>query len=450
MNALFVYMVKTAVYMAGFFLIYRIFLSKDTMYIRNRFYIIFSALTAFILPLVSLETKNQINIPFFGRIFSEILVSGDSNSTSLIRDGFPYIDGLKWIYNIYITGAALFCLKLVFDLFELLRLIITRENRNDRIIIFQNFNTSGFSAFGFIFINKRLSPDEASEIIRHEQKHLDHVHSLDIIMMEFIKVVQWFNPVIHLFCRSLRAVHEFQADNECLKTGISVSSYQGLLLNQIFRSKAFTITNSFSNPTLIKKRMIMMTRKSSRSMANLKLLLVLPVIAAVMVVFSSCNEKTTANIGQEITASTPVPIDGSSKVVSGSPSPADAMAPPPPPPPPPVAGANENTRDVPFEKVDVMPEFPGGDQGLIKFIAENTQYPEGAKRIGTQGKVIVRFAVEKDGSIGRISILKGIDPELDAEAIRVIGKLPRFEEPGLVDGKPVAVWYMIPINFALK
>ncbi len=449
MNAFFPHMAKTAIYMAGFYLIYRTLLSKDTMFIRNRFYIILTALAAFILPFVAFETENQIKIPIIGRIFSEILISGDSSVSPQTSDHTSLFYILKWISVIYLTGVVLLSLRLFFDLLELVRLIASKKKSNDNLIFFNNFNTAGFSAFGYIFINEKLSKPEAAEIIRHEQKHLEHLHSFDIIFIEIIRVVQWLNPFIHLYCRSLRTVHEYQADNDCLKTGMPVSNYQELLLNQIFGSKVFTVTNSFSNPTLIKKRMIMMTKKSSCSMANLKLLLVLPVIAGIMVIFSSCKEKNTEINSQEISPSTPIMVDGSAKVVKGEPSPVDMLAPPPPPPPP-VPGAEESQVGAPYEKVDVMPQFPGGDQGLVKFIAEHTSYPEGAKITGTQGKVFVKFAVEKDGSIGQISILQGVDPVLDAEALRVVGKLPKFEKPGLIDGKPVAVWYVIPINYKLK
>jgi TonB family protein len=97
-----------------------------------------------------------------------------------------------------------------------------------------------------------------------------------------------------------------------------------------------------------------------------------------------------------------------------------------------------------------MAVFPGGDAGLIDFIKNNTKYPEKAKTAGTQGKVIVRFAVEPDGKVDRISILKGVDPELDMEALRVVSTMPAFEKPGIKDGKKVPVWYMVPINFRLQ
>lgn len=123
------------------------------------------------------------------------------------------------------------------------------------------------------------------------------------------------------------------------------------------------------------------------------------------------------------------------------------IAPPPPPPPPPVAKTDS---DTPYEVVDEMPVFRGGDVAIIDFVKNNTKYPESAKLKGIQGKVIVRFAVEADGSIDKISVLKGVDTDLDKEALRVVGTLPKFEKPGIKDGKAVSVWYSLPINFTLK
>ena len=123
------------------------------------------------------------------------------------------------------------------------------------------------------------------------------------------------------------------------------------------------------------------------------------------------------------------------------------IAPPPPPPPPPVAKSDS---DTPFVEVDEMPVFRGGDVAIIDFVKNNVKYPEPSKLKGIQGKVIVRFAVEADRSIDKISILQGVDPDLDKEALRVVGSLPAFEKPGIKDGKAVSVWYMLPINFTLK
>ena len=105
--------------------------------------------------------------------------------------------------------------------------------------------------------------------------------------------------------------------------------------------------------------------------------------------------------------------------------------------------------DGAYQVVDVMPEFPGGDAALLKYVADSTRYPKDAKTQGIRGKVIVRFMVKADGSVSDVSVLKGVSPSLDQEAIRVVKTLPSFT-PGELYGKTVPVWYMIPIQYSLK
>ena len=424
MNTLIIYMVKAAVYLAAFYAVYTLLLSKDTMYGRNRLFILLSVVSSLVLPFAIIRFSNSNNLSLFGKVLSDIFIDG--NKVQAASSTGTGMNAVQVVYRIYVTGVVIFGLKLIIDFAELFLLILRNKGRYGHIIRFQGLKTAGFSAFGHVFINTRLSDWEVDEIIRHEQNHLDYYHSIDIIFIEIAKVIQWFNPFIYLFGRSLRAIHEYQADAGCINTGIPVCNYQRLLLNQVFKSKIFTVTNCFSNPTLIKKRMIMMTKKRSNALANLKLLMVLPVIAIVLLVISSCSQKNEAK----------------ENVIE--------MAPPPPPPPPPAPVADADSKAAPFVDVDEMPVFPGGEVGLLKFIMENTLYPEASKNKGIQGKVIVRFAVEADGSVDKVSILKGVDPELDKEAFRVVTALPAFEKPGIKDGKKVAVWYMVPINFTLK
>ena len=106
-------------------------------------------------------------------------------------------------------------------------------------------------------------------------------------------------------------------------------------------------------------------------------------------------------------------------------------------------------QEEPYVVVEEMPLFSGGDSTLLTYISHNTKYPETAKINKIQGKVIVRFCVTSVGSVDRISVLKSVNPELDAEASRVVGSLPAFK-PGKQGGKPVPVWYMVPIEFSLK
>jgi TonB family protein len=306
---------------------------------------------------------------------------------------------------------------------------------------------------GHIFINTRLSHEEAEEIIRHEQNHLKQNHFLDIIFIEIVKSFQWFNPVVYLFNRSLRSIHEYQADQYCLRSGMPVVNYQSLILSQVFNSGVFHLTNSFSNPSLIKKRMIMMTKKRTSVLANVKILMVVPVTAIVFLVISAYREMPDTSAKQIA----PGTIQGSSLLESNS----ELMPPPPPPPPSPIssnpsgdlqtskAKSANGPDEVPYSSPEEMPSFPGGEAALMNYIGKNIRYPESAKEKNIQGKVIVRFCVTSEGGISMISVKKSVSPELDAEGMRVVSTLPAFK-PGKQGGKVVPVWYMVPISFKLN
>ncbi len=473
MSILLVYMTKCAIYSAGFYLVYTFLLSSDTWYNRNRKFILFSIFLSLILPFITIQTNRPIEVPIFGKVLSEVLVTGSGKTNGLPGSAGKVLSGLQIINLVYLAGIIFFGLKLTINFLELLFLIIRKRNKGNHIIMFHGFRNSGFSALGQIFINYRLSAEEAEEITRHEQHHLDHHHFFDIMFVEIIKVFQWFNPVIYMLDRSLRAVHEYQADEGCLKRGITVVSYQKLLLNQIFKTNIFGLTNCFSNPTLIKKRMIMMTKKRSRTVANLKLILVLPVIAFILLAFSSGRENIQADMTRNEAISIPPSGNDNSPLTSQSTNSAPAISPkfdvlPPPPPPNPtpskaklktesikgVTGIKQPStgkelKSEPYVVVDEMPMFPGGDAALLKYISENTIYPDSAKAQNIEGRVIARFAVSTDGSVSMASILKGVNPDLDNEALRVVGSLPKFK-PGKQGGRVVPVWYMVPITFTLK
>jgi TonB family protein len=445
-------MIKVALYLIAFYFVYSIMLSRDTSYSRNRAYILLSLLCAMVFPLIKLQTIKPLNIQFFGKFLSEVFITATANGTKSLNSGLYDVTLLQTIYSIYIIGVIAFIIKLLIDIFNLLFLILRHRDEGSRIIRFHGFNTSGFSAMGYIFINTKLSEEESHEIIRHEQNHLKQNHFIDIIFIEFIKAFQWFNPVVYLFNRSLRAIHEYQADQECLSSGVPIVNYQSLLLNQVFKSSAFNLTNSFSNPSLIKKRMVMMTKKRTSSLSSIKILVVVPVIGIVFLAVSAFREIPNSYIKQLI------PEISAQNSISGSKS--ELMPPPPPPPPPPSSESNENKQVAkeestkgpsyePYVVVEEMPMFPGGDVALLKYITANTNYPETAKEKNIQGKVIIRFCVKPDGGVSMASVLKGVSPELDEEAMRVVNSLPAFR-PGTQGGKEVPVWYMVPIAFSLK
>jgi TonB family protein len=458
MNPLLIYMIKAAICLAVFYIVYTIMLCRDTMYGRNRAFIMLSVVSALTLPCITIETNAPVGSVFFGKTLSEVLIAGTPGQT-LSGSGRIFLNGWPdMLLMIYITGLIIFSLGFLVNIAELGLLIAKNRSAGSKIIRFHGLNTAGFSAVGYIFINSRLSETDAAEILKHEENHLAHHHFLDILFMEIVKVIQWFNPFIHFFDRSLRAVHEYQADEGCLSSGVPVLSYQQLLMNQVFKTRAFNITNSFSNPTLIKKRMIMMTKRRSKTLANLKLLMVLPVIAILLVTFSSCKGKTGPEENTTEVAPPPPPppppspadaVNADQKVVAGEVvQKAKYIPPPPPPPPPPPFTVRDG--DTTWYKVDVMPQFEGGEAALLKYIGDNTNYPETAKLNSIQGKVLIGFIVNTDGTVSNVRLERRVNPELDAEALRVVNSLPAFEKPGVNNGKPVAVWYNVPIVFKLK
>ena len=172
----------------------------------------------------------------------------------------------------------------------------------------------------------------------------------------------------------------------------------------------------------------MKTKKIPGKTASLRMMLVIPAIILILSVFS-------------------LRVSGQTTTVTKK-----EVAPPPPPPPPPVPSDRKQVKgitDGAYQVVDVMPVYPGGDTALLKYISDSTRYPKDAKTQNIQGKVIVRFIVNAKGLVENVSVLKGVSHTMDAESVRVVKTLPKFT-PGLLAGKKVPVWYMIPIQFSLK
>jgi TonB family protein len=417
MNGLPVYMIKVAIYIITFYIVYSLLLKKDTALSRNRAFILISIAASLLIPFIMVKSSQLAPIGAFGKLLDEVIIS----SSNVPGNGDePANSGLRTLYLIYFAGTSLFLLKFVIEMLSLSILIIRIKEPGKEIISLVNSDITGFSALGHIFINQKLSDEEAREIINHEKNHLKKNHYADILIMELLIAFQWFNPVVYLLSRELRAIHEFQADRDCINSGISILNYQKLLLSQVFGPVLFRIPNCFSNPSLIKQRILMMNREPSGRLSGLKMLTVLP---AAGLIFMSLNVATL----QETDPTLP-----SSPMKPGIPATIESPA-----------------DEVPFVVVENMPKFPGGDVALLKFIAKNVIYPENAKINNIQGRVIIRFCVTSKGGVSQVSVLKGVDPELDKEAIRVVSSLPQFV-PGSQGGKPVPVWYMVPITFSLK
>lgn len=290
--------------------------------------------------------------------------------------------------------------------------------RNASLVLLDD-DTAPYSFFNQIVVGTRgLSDAELRCILAHESLHVSRYHTADIICARLLCCGAWFNPFAWLMLRELRAVQEFQADaasiGSCGREG-----YLHLLYRQATGTGYGHITNNFLSIN-IKKRIVMMNKTKSRFGAW-KALAALPVAAVLLM--ASCQPANGEAVEQE-----EIPFEATN---------VDESAP-----------LDANTDEV-FKVVEVDPEFPGGEEALYKYLAENIKYPEKAKNDKVEGRVYITFVIEKDGTVSDAKVLRSVNEELDAEALRVINAMPKWK-PGTQRGVPVRVQYNIPISFKLQ
>lgn len=290
--------------------------------------------------------------------------------------------------------------------------------RNASLVLLDD-DTAPYSFFNQIVVGTRgLSDDELRCILAHESLHVSRYHTADIICARLLCCGAWFNPFAWLMLRELRAVQEFQADaasiGSCGREG-----YLHLLYRQATGTGYGHITNNFLSIN-IKKRIVMMNKTKSRFGAW-KALAALPVAA--LLLMAGCQPANGEAVEQE-----EIPFEATN---------VDESAP-----------LDANTDEV-FKVVEVNPEFPGGEEALYKYLAENIKYPVMAKNNKVEGRVYITFVIEKDGTVSDAKVLRSVNEELDAEALRVINAMPKWK-PGMQRGVPVRVQYNIPISFKLQ
>ena len=314
----------------------------------------------------------------------------------------------------YMVGAALALAVLLGQL----AVQVVRLRRQPRLVLLDD-DTSPHSFFNHIVIGTRgLTEEELRCVLAHEQVHVRQRHTLDVLLMRLMCCVAWFNPFAWLMLRELRRVHEYLAD-EAVLSAHGRKDYLGLLWRQATGTGYGHITNNFQSIN-IKKRIVMMNKTKSRFGAW-KPLAALPLVALLMMV--GCRTANGEAVEQE-----EIPFEAT-KV--------DESAP-----------LDANTDEV-FKVVEVDPEFPGGEEALYKYLAENIKYPVMAKNNKVEGRVYITFVIEKDGNVSDAKVLRSVNEELDAEALRVINAMPKWK-PGMQQGVPVRVQFNLPIVFKLS
>ncbi|PKP33351.1 MAG: hypothetical protein CVU00_10805 [Bacteroidetes bacterium HGW-Bacteroidetes-17] len=425
MDAFVIYLIQSALCLGSLYLIYWFFLKKDTFFTANRFYLLSSIILSFILPMFKVPVFYDNSEVVYVVALEAITVTADKIESGIAQNLTLY----QSVLIVYLTGACIFLLRFVFQLLQLAFLIrkfgVTQMDGLKIVKI--NSKYSPFSYFNFIFLNEQNFKDKnLKNILDHEKIHIRQKHSLDLIILEILTVIQWFNPFIWLYKASLKGIHEYLADEGLLAGGMNKLNYQRLLLSHTVGLQINDLTNNF-NQSLIKKRFIMMTKTQSKKFARLKMLLVIPMTALLILCFTFNFTKNL--IGQSSTETTEL-IKNESVVDL----PQDVK--------------KDQQPDPVFTVPEVDAEYIGGEEARLAFFAKNLKYPELARKAGVQGRVYVTFVIEKDGSLTDIKVIRGIGSGCDQEAVRVIKLMPNWI-PGKQRGKPVRVQFNLPIRFTL-
>ena len=462
------YFLKINVGIIVFYIFYRLFFYKDTFFHWRRTALLCFLGVSLFYPMLNLQEWVKAHEP--------MVVIADLYATTLLPEVVfeetitpTHTNWQEFATNslsiIYFCGVILLFIRFIMQLTSIILLRIqckVTEIQGVRVQIL-NKASGPFSFFHWIFVHPEShTQEELAEILTHEQTHAHQLHSADIMFSELICIACWFNPFIWLMKREIRNNLEYMADQRVLQTGYDYKVYQYHLLGLAHNKAAATLYNSF-NVLPLKNRIKMMNKKRTKEIGRTKYLLFLP-LAALLLIISNIEAvaRTTKNFTREVIQTVEKSTEQVTKAVGQIPEQAtveEVTIPKEIPadiditdkdPSAIMQKVNTGDDDDIFDVVEEMPVFPGGQTGLMEFIAKNLRYPVKAQKEGIQGRVIARFIVEKDGSVSNLAVARrSASSELDAEAIRVLSTMPKWT-PGKQRGKEVRVKYTVPIAFKLS
>lgn len=479
MGPLFSYSIYSSIILLGMYICYKWVMAGENQHLFNRcalwlIYVI--SLLAFPLSHIarSFVTSSIPEQPYTDIDIEGIIMTHAADD---IVDTSIHSVIITTILGIYIIGALLVFCHTVWVGLRLARLISDGEKSRCGkyiLVLTEDNSIAPFSWCRFIVMSKHDWTQSGEVIATHESQHLCLWHWLDLLLAQIVAILQWYNPAAWLMREELRAVHEYQADSAVIKTGVNVKDYQMLLIRKAVGERFPSLANSL-NHSKLKKRIIMMYNSKSTRLRRLGGLALVPACAAALFVtsipavagfiydsssaslfevetsvaptndaLSDGAEKTDAPNGMISEAKGPNWLDEIKVAAVGTENKFVASAAASTPTTAQVSARDEKVYDV----VETKPKFPGGEKELMKYIAKNIRYPELAYKEKIQGRVILQFVVTSTGSIGDVRVVRGKHPLLDEEAVRVVKSLPNFI-PGGINGKPVSVWYTIPIIFKI-
>lgn len=478
MGDFFSFTIQSGIILACLYLPYRLLLAREKQHRMNRFILLGMYLLAIAMPL-------SRSISFGHQEVAATLTHTVANITVGPLTGGPVETApplwtriLLWIYVI----GVVFTLARFIWAYARLSMIIRRGRKIERdgytLVITGHESDAPFSWRRYVVVGDERDAQECNAVMIHELRHLSAGHSADLLLGQLYAIAVWYNPVSWLMIEELKTIHEYQADQAVIDSGVNLREYQMLLIKKTVGARLPSLANSL-NHNKLKKRITMMYQSKSNAAAKLSGLVLVPALAigmavvsipAVASLISDTSEATLADSPRKVTKNSanaekvqaePFAVNGTftplDEVYVVAPSPTHANAPEPEAAP--VAELpvkeSEDKKDLPWEdteevylSVEKQAQFPGEMAGLMQWLANNIRYPEDAHHADVQGRVIVRFVVMPDGSVTDAQVIKSVYPSLDQEALRVIMAMPKWQ-PAENGGKKVASYFHLPITFKL-
>ncbi len=286
MEAFGYYLIKSAIWLSGFAIIYLLFLRNERFFMLKRIYLISGIVVSFIFPLITIHYQVELPMPVTVTA-AQVQVTSASYSVipqAAVEKEFNYI----WVIaGLYLAGFIFLTIRLVTHFLMMFRTIKNAKinNRGPARLIRASEYKSSFSFFNYVFVSPSINENEVEEIMNHELVHVRQKHWFDLLLGETVRLVQWANPFAWIYTGFIRLNHEYLADEVALQHTSDPAIYKAALLNQMFKAPVISISNSF-NFSLNKTRFDMMKKIITSPYRKLKVLLVLPVFAIIFYAFA--------------------------------------------------------------------------------------------------------------------------------------------------------------------
>lgn len=476
MNELLLYTIKSAFVLGILYVPYTLLLKKEDFFRFNRLTLLGILVLSIGLPLCNIPALSADNQPVVHAAQLQMIEIGiPIMQMADETDGPSHTSSPTWFQVaslIFLLGMmTVLCLRLIQmgKMGSEIRKGSLWHSVEDGVDIHCHAGAvAPYSWLHHIVISLEDYEKNGHEIILHEKGHIHNLHSFDILLLTLVEMLQWWNPLVYMLGMSLRDVHEYEADDYVLHQGVSLRDYQNLLIRKAVGASSYTFANNF-NHSLTKKRITMMCKKKSNPWMRSKALYAVPMVAIALSAFATPAFVNPIEKDME-SGGTSSLTEG--KVTNNFPiGQTDQQK---------KKGTTKMKGDKVLDTCDKKPAFEGGQEQLMKLLQANVRYPEAAQSMGVQGRIVVEFFVEKDGSVSDVKVCKkDITPSLESatvityadeedkpkpteeelrkatkaleeETIRVARLTSGKWTPGEQDGQKVRVKFSLPLTFRLN